>query len=70
MTEQEIESGNKKIELHNKFCFMKKQFPKYRKKVFLYEPIIYFMIAACLVALPVFFNDTPPAALPENTMPF
>ena len=58
MTEQEVESGNNKIELHNKFCFMKKKLPKYRKIVPLSEPLIYIMVTACLVALPVILGNT------------
>ena len=56
MTEQEVESGNEKIELHNKFCFMKKKLPKYKKIVSLSEAFVYIMIAACLLAMPTFFS--------------
>ena len=58
MTEQEIEEGNKQIELHNKFCFMKKQLPYYKRFVPLSEAITYAMLSACLLALPSMLTVT------------
>lgn len=52
MTEQEINEGNKKIEQHNKFCFMKKQLPKYKEIVPLSQVIVLFMVSGALLALP------------------
>ena len=53
MTEQEVENGNKKIELHNKFCFVKKQIPKYKKLVPLSHAIRYFIVSAIFFAIPL-----------------
>ena len=72
MTEQEIEISNKKIELHNKFCFMKKQIPKYKKLVPLSHFIVYAIVSAMFLAIPTFLTvaaggifSFPPAQLEE-----
>ena len=59
MTEQEVKESNKQIELYNKFCFMKKPLPKYKKIVPLRVAIMYFMISSVLLALPTLFSPSP-----------
>lgn len=56
MTEQEVEEGNQKIELHNKFCFMKKQLPMYKRIVPLRVPIMYAIISGVLICLPTMLS--------------
>ena len=58
MEQLEIEQTNKKIELHNKFCFMKKEILLYRKSIPLYIPIFYAIISLVLFALPILILNT------------
>lgn len=56
MTEQEIKEGNKQIEQHNKFCFMKKKLPMYKRIVPLRVPIMYAIVSGVLLALPTLLS--------------
>lgn len=56
MTEQQIKEGNKQIELHNKFCFMKTPLPMYKEIVPIVVPFSYAVISACLLALPTLLS--------------
>lgn len=55
MTDKEILEGNDKIEKHNKFCFMKKPMPLYKKAIPLSVPLTYAIVSFTLLALPSFF---------------
>lgn len=57
MTEQEVKEGNKQIKLYNKFCFMKKLLPKYKKIAPLKLVIIYGMISCVFLSLPTIFSE-------------
>ena len=60
MTKQEVEEGNKQIELYNKFCFTKKPLPKYKKIVPLRVAIMYYIISCVFLSLPTIFSVNPP----------
>lgn len=57
MTEQKVKESNKQIELHNKFCFIKKPLPKYKKIAPLKLVIIYGMISGVFLSLPIIFSE-------------